>query len=234
MKNSVVGFLRRRALSFVMLSALVVFLSACLDDDKAPVTPVPLGYVSIYHAAPDAPSLDIIVDDNRINSNPFTYSEYSGYLNFYTGNRNLKFSAINAANALVDTTFSVVEGKAYSVFVINTLSRLETLVVTDSAAAPAAGKAMVRFVNLSPDAPAIELTENGNSVFAGTFFKSATDFKEVDAKNYTFDLKSVASQEVILSAKNINLQQGGFYTIITRGFKNPPSGNTNVLSVEVL
>jgi hypothetical protein len=234
MRNSVVEFLRRKASSFVALSALLVFLSSCLNDDKAEVTPVPLGYVSIYHAAPDAPSLDIIVDSNRINTNPFEYSEHSGYLNFYTGNRNLKFSAVNAANVLVDTSFSVVEGKSYSVFVINTLPRLETLVVTDSAAAPAAGKAMLRFVHLSPDAPAINVTEGSNNIFEDASFKKATDFVEVDAKNYSFELKSSSNSEVLLSAKNINIQQGGYYTIITRGFKNAPAGNTNVLSVEVL
>jgi hypothetical protein len=137
MKNSVVGFFSRRASLIIIFSAMVVFLSACLDDDQATVKPVPVGYVAIYHAAPDAPPLDVIVDNDRVNSQPFGYSQHSGYLNFYTGDRKLKFSATNAANALVETTFNVAEGKAYSVFVINTLSALETLVVTDSAAAPA-------------------------------------------------------------------------------------------------
>lgn len=234
-KNSVVRFLRGNAFKMLSFAAILVLLTSCLDDDETPVTPVPLGYVSIYHAAPDAPALDIIVDDNTINNQPFDYTDHSGYLNFRTGDRNLKFSSTNAANALVDSTISVAEGKAYSVFVINTLPSLEILVVEDSSATPASGKAMIRFVHLSPDAPdMVVVGEDGSSVFEGTSFKEATAFKEVDAKNYSFDIKAAASDDVLLSADNINLQAGGYYTIITRGFVTPPGGNTNVLSVEIL
>src|SRR5688572_6163012 len=131
-KNNIVRFLAGNALRMLSFVAIVGLLTSCLDDDETPVTPLPIGYVSIYHAAPDAPALDIIVDNNTINNRPFGYTDHSGYLNFRTGDRNLKFSSTNAANALVDSTISVTEGKAYSVFVINTLPTLEMLVVEDS------------------------------------------------------------------------------------------------------
>ncbi len=235
MKNSVVGFFHGRVLAILAFSAIVLLMSSCLDDEGSKVDPVPVGYVNVYHAAPDAPSLDIIVDGNRINTQPFDYTDYSGYLNFYTGSRSIKFSTTNAANALVDTTFSVAEGKAYSLFVISTLPDLQLLAVADSANAPASGKAMLRFVHLSPDAPAITVTEQGGStIFEDASFKDATNFIEVDAKTYSFDLKSTDTGEVLLNAKDLNIRDGGFYTIITRGFANPPEGNTNLLSVELL
>jgi hypothetical protein len=233
MKYNVSDFIRRRALMVLCCAAVMIFLSGCLDDNDR-VDPVPLGYVSIYHAAPDAPALDIVVDDRRVNAQPFGYSDYSGYLNFYTGSRKLKFSSVNAANPLVDTVFDVAEGKAYSIFVINRLANIETLVVQDSAATPASGKAMVRFVNLSPDAPAIDVASTDGSLFTNTSFKQATAFRELDAKTYSFDVKSAASGEVLLTAKDVVVRPGGFYTIVTRGFAAPPAGNTNVLSVEVL
>jgi hypothetical protein len=236
MKNS--KFIMDKAASALCLIALVFFLSGCLDkDDNNNIQPVPVGYVSIYHAAPDAPLLDISVDNNRINNQPLGYADHSGYLNFRTGNRNIKFSTVNAASALIDTTFDVSEGKAYSVFVINRLSHLETLVVQDSAAVPATGKAMIRFVQLSPDAPAMEIGISGNNtaaLFGSTNFKNATEFKEINANNYSFEIKAAGSSNVLVSAKNISIQPGGYYTIVTRGFVNPPTGNTNVLSVEVL
>lgn len=235
MKNSVVGFFRGKVLTVLCFSAVLLIMSACLDDDDSNIQPIPVGYVNVYHAAPDAPALDIVVDGNRINAAPFDYADHSGYLNFYTGNRNLKFKTTNAANALVDTTLSVAEGKAYSLFVINTLPSLELLIVGDSADAPAAGKAMVRFVNLSPDSPAITVAEQGGSaLFEDAVFKDATNFIEVDAKKYSFDVKSAENDEVLVNVKDVNIREGGFYTIITRGFANPPQGNTNILSVEVL
>ena len=236
MKNSAVRILWGKPMMILCCVALVFFLSGCLDDDNKAVDPVPVGYVSIYHASPDAPALDVIVDDKRVNSEPFDYSDYSGYLNFYTGARNVKFSVVNASNALLDTTLSVEEDKAYSIFVINRLSSIETLVVSDSIITVPAGKAVVRFVHLSPDAPAIDVTENtgGAAWFTNTSFKQATDFKEVDAGSYSFKIKAAGTDNVLLSADNIDLRSGGYYTIVTRGFSSPPTGNTNVLSVEVL
>lgn len=233
MKHNVADFFKRRTVTGLCCAALIVFLSSCLDDDNT-TEPIPLGYVSIYHAAPDAPPLDIMVDDRRVNTQPFGYSDYSGYLNFYTGSRKVKFSSVNAANPLIDTVFDVAEGKAYSIFVINRLANIETLVVQDSAGAPAAGKAMVRFVQLSPDAPAIDVADANGTLFTNTSFKQATAFTEVDAKTYSFDVKSAADEQVLVTAKDVVIQAGGFYTIVTRGFKAPPSGNTNVFSVEVL
>jgi hypothetical protein len=218
--------------------ALLLLLTSCLDEDENPVSePVEVAYVSIYHASPDAPDFDIVVDGRVINNNPFDYTAYSGYLNFFTGNRNIRFNAVNANNALIDTTFNLQEGKAYSLFAINRLSNIEALLVVDSAAAPAAGKAMVRFVNLSPDAPAFDVNvadSTGAPLFAGTSFKEAADFREVEADNYTFEVKNSGGTEVVLTAKDVNILPGRYYTIVTRGFANPPQGNTNTLSVEVL
>lgn len=235
-KNNVMKSLTQKGSTLMAIAALLLFLTGCFDDDAKEVQPTPMGYVSIYHAAPDAPELDITVDNKPINRRPFSYSDYSGYLNFFTGSRNLKFSAFNASNTLIDTTFIVEEGKVYSVFVINRLSSLETLVVTDSAATPATGKAMIRFVNLSPDGPAVDIAVTGESsnLFDNTSFKQATDFKEVDAKTYSFQVKGTGTSDIILSANDIPVRAGGYYTVITRGFAHPPAGNTNVFSVEVL
>lgn len=216
----------------------IILLAACMDDDDDFVTePVEVAYVSIYQASPDAPDIDITVDDRQINRNPFDYTSYSGYLNFYTGSRNFKFSPANANNVLVDTTFSFEDQKIYSLFVINRLSDIEALLVVDSTAAPAEGKAMIRFVHLSPDAPAFDVAVSGetdSTSFVNKSFKEATGFQEVKADTYDFQIKNAGGAEVVLTAEDIDIRPGRYYTIVTRGFANPPEGNTNVLSVEVL
>jgi hypothetical protein len=131
----------RKSRAFLVAGVLVVLMASCLDDDTTAITPVPVGYLSVYHASPDAPALDIVVDNRTINNTPFDYADYSGYLNFYTGSRNFKVTPVNAASALIDTTFNVADGKVYSLFVINRLTNIEPLlVVSDSIVAPAGGK----------------------------------------------------------------------------------------------
>jgi len=227
-------FAKRGAYFFI--AGLLLLLAGCLEDDYENVQPVPVGYVSIYHASPDAPKLDISVDDRKINTVPFSYSDFSGYLNFYTGNRELKFTPEGAVNALIDTVLNVENGYAYSVFVVDQLPDLKTLIVRDSSQAPQANRAMVRFVQLSPDAPHMDFSvtgHNGSTLFQDVKFMQATAYKEVDATTTSFEVKN-SNGDVILSASGVSLRPGQFYTIVSRGFANPPAGNTNVLSLEVL
>lgn len=238
MNSNVMHFISPRFRGIFFSIAFIVLLGSCMDEaDNFVTEPVEVAYVSIYHASPDAPDFDIIVDNRTINTNPFDYASYSGYLNFFTGDRSIKFNSVNANNALIDTTFNFEEGKAYSLFAVDRLSNIEALLVIDSASAPSTGKAMARFVHLSPDASAFDISipgETGSPLFANKAFKQATDFQEIDAKSYTFEVKNAGGSEVILSAEDINILPGRYYTIITRGFANPPEGNTNVLSVEVI
>lgn len=135
MINNFVKFSSGKLGSILCCLALVLLLASCFDDDDRSIQPVPLAYVSIYHESPNAPQLDIFVDDRPVNTLEFT--DYTRYLNFYTGDRNFKINPFNAANALVDTTISFVDGAFYSVFIVNNLSNVEALSVRDSASAPA-------------------------------------------------------------------------------------------------
>jgi hypothetical protein len=90
---------------------------------------------------------------------------------------------------------------------------------------------------LSPDSPEMSVSAVNNAsgviLFEGVSFKHATAFKPVDAASTSFEIKN-ANGVKVLSAAGISLQPGRFHTIITRGFSNPPAGNSNVLSMEVL
>jgi hypothetical protein len=212
--------------------ALAVSFTSCLDNDNTTVQPVPVALVSIYNASPDSPGLDVILDNKQINSQSFDYSDYTGYLRFYTGDRNLKLNPVNASNTLVDTTLALEAGKAYSIFTIKEVSGIGTLIVEDSIGNLLPDQAKVRFINLSPDAAAIDVAiAGGSTLFTGGDFKEVIPFKDVTPGTYNLEIKSGAQT---LTIPNANLRAGSVYTIITRGFKNPPAGNTNVLSAEVI
>lgn len=234
MQHNFVKFYFGKLRSLLYLAAFVVLLTSCsLDDDDSTVTPTPVAYVSLYHASPNAPELDVYVDERPVNRLEFT--DYTGYLNFYTGNRHLKINPFNASNALVDTTVTFADGGFYSVFIVNNLTSVEALTVRDSTSAPTEGKAKVRFINLSPDATSLDVTLNeGTSLFSGQAFKQPSDFVEIDADKSSFAVKAAGGSDASVSVSDLNLRPGRFYTIIARGFANPPSGNNNALSLEVI
>ena len=56
----------------------------------------------------------------------------------------------------------------------------------------------------------------------------------MDAKASSFVISPAGGTDELISVSDVNLRSGKFYTIIARGFKNPPAGNNNALSVEVI
>lgn len=210
-------------------------MASCLDDDTQATPDIPVSYVSLYNASPNAPELNILVDNRPINNGPFEYADNTGYLRFYTGERNLKFGPYGANNVTLDTVVTLADDQVYSIFVVDNIEHAELLVLRDtSTSAPAAGKAMIRFVNLSPDADplALKVKDAESTLTQQESFKQATPFMEVDAKDYNFEVVSAAGTQ--LSLPNISLPEGSYQTVIVRGYKTPPAGNNNLLSGEVI
>jgi hypothetical protein len=227
----------RVGLPSVLASLALVGMVGCLDDDKdTNAQPDAVAFVSIYNASPDAPALDIVVDGRQINSNPFDYADNSGYQRFFTGERNLQFSPFDADNVVIDSTITFEDQKVYSVFVVNEYENAELLILNDNSDAPASGKSKIRFINLSPDAGSVALNVEGQTgaLIPGKAFKQSSDFIEVDSKLYDFKIASEGGGDIVLQLPDTNLQSGGFYTIIVRGYATPPIGNTRVLSADVV
>lgn len=232
MKHSSILFGR---LSLLVPAAILFIVTSCkLDDDKY-VAP-PTAYVSLYNASPNGPDLNVIVDNRRINSNSFEYADHTGYLRFYTGERTIQFGPFGASNVVADTTLTLEDGKAYSLFVVDEFPSPGILVLNDDGDEPTEGKAMIRFLNLSPDTEDVNLVADGETdpFFEGQAYKEPSGFTAVDAKRYDFTVRSTSGDTEILDVPGINLQPGWFYTVIVRGYQEPPQGNTRVLSAEVL
>ena len=218
-----------------LVASVSLFLTGCQlkDNDAQPALPV--SYVALYNASPDAPALSIAVDNRQISNQPFDYADYTGYLQFYTGQRHIAFGPFGASNVAVDTTVNLVDGKAYSLFVVDAYSKASVLVLNDSAQTPDSGKAMIRFINLSPDAGIVHLkVKDQTELDTGKAFKQASAYMEADARTTSFDVTTDDATPVALEIPDVNIQAGGFYTIVVRGYKTPPAGSKNVLSAEII
>ena len=221
-----------------LCSTMVFGLTGCLNDDVDDnPAPTPVAYVSFYHGSPDAPDLNVIVDDEKINSQAFKYSNASSYLSLTTGNHEIGFTSVTAADVLVDTTFDFKEGKIYSMFTADSLQSMDLLVVEDSLIVPGSGKAGLRLINLSPDAPALDISIAGGGatpVFSNIASKGSTRFLPVTDGTHSFVVKEAGTENVLVPATSLSIEPGRNYTLVVRGFQTPPSGNTNALALQII
>jgi hypothetical protein len=165
-----------------------------------------------------------------VNNAALTYPNNTGYLTVSPGTRNVKVNAAGTSTTVINGNLDLESGRSYSVFAINTLSNIEPLILEDDLTSPASGRAHVRFLHLSPDAPAVDIAvQNGPTLFSNRAFKSATAFTPVDAGTYTLEVRLAGTSTTVLTVPNVMLESGAIYTVFAQGFASPPAGNTNTL-----
>lgn len=236
MKNP--KFLNWRTLFFLLLAPMLSF-TVCNDDDTD-ATPE-RARVLVAHASPSAPGVDLLVDNTKVNSAALTFPNNTGYLNVNAGSRNFKVNVAGTSTTAIEATQNLGANKNYSIFAINkdaSGTAFEAVVLEDNLTAPASGQAHVRFVHLSPDAPAVDIvnvTGGANTVLIeNRAFKSATDFIPLPAGTYDLAVRVAGTQTTALSLPGVTLQSGKILTVFARGFLNPPAGNINTLGAEII
>ena len=203
----------------VLFSA--VFLFSCDKDE----TPQATASVNVIHASPDAPGVDLLIDNSKVNTAALTFPEATGYLKVFAGTRNIKVNASGTNNSVINVDLTLASDKYYSVYAYNQLASIAALVVEDNLAVPATGQAHIRFFHLSPNAPTVTVgTLSGTTfspVFSNRSFETQTtasanqNFTPVAAGTYTFDVQAGGSS--VLNLPNIVLQAGKIYTVFARG-----------------
>ena len=202
------------------LSLLTLSFIGC-DDEETPVSPTPLpsnSLVKVVHASPDAPGVDLLVDNTVAGTN-LTFPNNTGYLTVPSGTRNVKVNVTGTSTTVIEANIDFMTNKNYSVFAVNSVANIEAVLIEDDLTTPANGKAHVRFIHLSPDAPAVDVTlMDGTVVFGNNSFKDFTAFTPLDAGSYDLEVRVAGTTTVALDLPVINLEAGKIYTVFAKGF----------------
>ena len=215
----------KNAILFLTITFLAAFsFTACSDDDPVAPDVTPKAKVMVIHASPDAPGVDLLVD-NVIAGTNLTFPNNTGYVEVDVGIRNIKVNVTGTQTTVIGADLNILANVAYSAFAVNTVANLEPLIFVDNLAAPASGKAHVRFIHLSPDAPAVDITlTDGTVVFGNVAFKGSVDFTPLDAGSYPLQVRVAGTSTIALDLGSITLQAGKIYTVFARGLLSG-SGN---------
>jgi hypothetical protein len=173
--------------------------------------------VRAVHASPDAPAVDILVNDGVAFSNA-PFKGITDYAALDTGTYNIKVVPTGATEPVVIEADLPLEAKDYTIVALGMLANIEPLVLVDNNSAPAAGKAHVRFVHASPDAPAVDIAvKDGPVLFSNIAFKEIGDYLPVDAGTYDLEVRLAGTSTVALEVPGLALQDGTVYTVFAMG-----------------
>lgn len=195
-----------------------------MEDDymRFPERP---SYLRLLHAAPNAPNVDVYVNNNRLLQN-LSYKEFSRYLALPAGNYNIKvYPAGQKTNPVIDTNVNIPSLSMFTAAVIGRIPNLSLLPIPEPIAPQAVGTTCVRFAHLSPDTPAVDVTiPSGAKLFSNANYKEVTQYVKPPAGTYTIQVKLTGSGETVLTVSNVQLAAGRCYTLYAVGLTagNPP------------
>ena len=207
-------------LPILALAAFSMAFVGCSADDDNIMSDMtaPQSTVMIVHASPDAPGVDILVDDARAVQG-LEFTSNTGYVPVPAGERNVKVNASGTSTTVINADLTLDQNLTYTVFAIDSLNGISALVLVDNLAAPADGKAHVRFVHLSPNAPAVDIAlVGGPAVFPNVEFGEYIDFTPLDAATYNLEVRLAGTNTVVLPLGSISLMDGKIYTVYAKGF----------------
>jgi hypothetical protein len=173
--------------------------------------------VRVIHASPDAPAVDVYVNDGKAITN-LAYKGVSDTLSVPAGSYAVKVTATGATDAVISANLTLDAGKSYTVVAVGKLADITAKVFVDDSSALAAGKSRLRVIHASPDAPAVDIAVAGGPVLISNLaFPNASDNLNVDAATYNVEVRPAGTTTAALSAPNLSLESGKYYTVLAVG-----------------
>lgn len=206
-------FVMVAVIAFLALSRMLVF--AAETPPAADERTAQNAEVRIVHASPDAPAVDIFVDDKALVEGA-KFKDVANSLPLAAGSHKVEVyeaKTKGTKDSIIEATLVVDGGKSYTVAAVNKAENLELQAFTNNKQGMD-GKASLRVAHLSPDAPAVNVgPKDAAPLFKDLSFKSISGYQVVNPGSYDLSVSTADGKE-ILNLPGTNLQSGKNYTVL--------------------
>lgn len=175
------------------------------------------GKVRFVHASIDAPNVDIYIDGVRILQD-FSFKEASNYLSLPAGRHQVDiYPAGNMVSTVLSRKINIVHGKQYTLIPTGYVKNIKWLALEDDPRVPR-GETKVRFIHLSPDAPAVDIAvKDRDVIFPNISFRKHTNYLAISPMTVDFEARITGSSNVALPIPQVQLQPNKVYSILIVG-----------------
>ena len=232
------------------IAVLLVLFSSCSKSDDGIISGN--AKLTVTYASTNGQAIDVYVDDAKITPAPLSFGTTTGlagnpYLTVDAGTRNVRISPNGTVNYVQGAIPFETDG-TYSIFVLDTLSATSTLkglILTDNLTSPAAGKAHIRFLHLSPDADTIDVdfakvgdtTALAGKIYYGratSFDPALSMFQPINAGVYHVNILKAGTESPVLASLPYTFEAGKIYTVYASGLKSATAGSPLALNSRVI
>jgi uncharacterized protein DUF4397 len=203
-----------------LLLATSALTAACSDDDNN-TGPDGQARVRVVHASPDAPAVDVLVDNTEALSD-VSYLTASDYVELADGAHNVKVNAAGTSTTVIDADVDLTDGSDYTVIASGLIEAIEPIVLEDDNSTPAAGTARVRAIHGAPSAPAVDIyvtapgadLDAASPALSNVAFGDVADYLEVPAGDYQVRVTAAGTKTVVIDSGALTLASGQVRTAI--------------------
>ncbi|MEL7025429.1 MAG: DUF4397 domain-containing protein [Pseudomonadota bacterium] len=180
----------------------------------------------VIHNSPDAPAVDIIVNDDF--DNPLVpglaFPNFTGFVDVPPATYNVKVTpAGDAGTIVIDADLDLAAGTEYSVYATGLLAEIAPQVLVDERRAVAT-QAQLRVLHGSPSAGPVDIfaTAPGTDIttvspnFSNVPFRAETGYVQLPAGTYTVTVAPTGTTTAAIGPIDITLEAGGVYTAVAR------------------
>ena len=183
--------------------------------------------VRAAHMSPNAPNVDVYVDGDAVLED-VPFGDISGYLELAADTYTVEITPAGDSETTVFNGDVSAEAETdYTVAAIGEVGddvdqSFEALVLEDDNSDPGDDTARVRAVHASPDAPAVDITADGDVLFDGVEFGNS-DSIEVPAGDYTLEVRGDTEENDgdVVGEFDVSLAGGAAYTAYAAGYLDP-------------
>lgn len=206
--------MRMKLLIIGLASLASIGLAGCGDNNSDEAQ------VRVFHASPDAPNVDVLVDQGRVLED-VPYTAASDFLPVPAGTRHIAVNITGTDTTVIDVRLDLEDDVDYLVVAAGKAASIAPIVATCDRTDPPEGSARVRVLHSAASAPAVDVyvtapdqgIEDAQPVLSAVPFRAISDYLTIPGGAYDVRVTVAGTKTVAIEALNLAVPAGTVATV---------------------
>lgn len=203
-----------KALVLGLVSLASIGLAACGDNNNDEAR------VRVFHASPDAPNVDVLVDQGRVLED-VPYTGVSDFLPVPAGTRHIAVNVTGTDTTAIDARLDLEQNVDYLIVAAGKVAAIGPIVTTVDRSAPPEGSVRVRVLHSAASAPEVDVyvtapgegIDAAQPVLSSVPFKAISDYLTIPGGSYDVRVTLAGTKTVAIEALDLAISAGTVATV---------------------